>query len=108
MGNTLSGEAMPTTLTEALALDAFLEANHPDEFDEDFNENYLQNWHDIQGGKYPIRSCGEAFLLLDKLLREREHSTGDFEEKIVRQLIEFHGGVPAARGGCVEPVMEAA
>ncbi|SCB16607.1 hypothetical protein [Rhizobium hainanense] len=85
---TAAGEAMPKTLTEALALDAHLAATH-DVDDEAAVERYLENWEAIHSGRFPIRSPQEATALLRKMEAELEHSRGDFIDGILEQLNGF-------------------
>ncbi|NTJ63519.1 hypothetical protein G6M50_38195 [Agrobacterium rhizogenes] len=88
MGNPVTGEAMPKNLSEALALDAILAANH-DPDDEAAVELYLENWEAIYSGHFPIRSPREASALLRKMAAELEHSRGDFIEGILEQINGF-------------------
>lgn len=93
---TAAGEAVPKNLTEALALDAILAANH-DPDDAARVEAYLSNWAAIYSGKFPIHSPEEATALLHRMVAEIEHSRGEFVESILGQISGFIAGLAGAR-----------
>lgn len=82
------GEAMPKNLTEALALDLYMEQNWRGD-DEAFETRFHANLQAIDDGAFPIATNTEAVLLLEKLQRELKHSNGKFVEKIICQVSDY-------------------
>ncbi|NZD62919.1 hypothetical protein HX900_17585 [Rhizobium sp. WYCCWR 11290] len=93
----MNGEAMPKNLTEALSLDRQMEENWRAD-DPNFEARYLRNWEAIYSGRFPISTRAEAIMLLEKLGRELQHSSGDFIENICNQISAYmadHAVAPA-------------